>query len=154
MNGRTDRTPEKEDRFLAALAATGHVNHSAEAAGVARRTLYDWRAADEEFARRWEEAVVQSVERLEREADRRAAEGTLKPVFHQGVECGQIREYSDTLLIFRLKALAPDKYRERSMHEHVGAGGKDLIPQTEIDTQKLALALVNVLQAGKKEGGE
>ena len=45
---------------------------------------------------------------------RRASEGTLKPVFYQGKMCGEIREYSDTLLIFLLKARRPETYRERS----------------------------------------
>jgi len=34
-------------------------------------------------------------------------------VFHQGKVCGGIRKYSDTLLIFLLKAAYPEKYRER-----------------------------------------
>lgn len=46
------------------------------------------------------------------------------------------------------------KWRDKQDHEHYGKDGKDLIPPAEIDTQKLALALVNVLQAAKKEGGE
>ena len=32
-----------------------------------------------------------AVERLEAEADRRAVEGVLEPVFYQGEECGQVR---------------------------------------------------------------
>jgi hypothetical protein len=41
-------------------------------------------------------------------------------VFHQGQECGQIREYSDTLLIFMLKARRPEKFKERFAAEHSG----------------------------------
>ena len=40
---------------------------------------------------------------LEAEARRRAVEGVRKPVFYQGVICGWVGEYSDTLLIFLLK---------------------------------------------------
>ncbi len=32
---------------------------------------------------------------------------------YKGKPCGVVREYSDNLLMFRLKALMPDKYRER-----------------------------------------
>ena len=32
---------------------------------------------------------------------------------YKGKPCGVVREYSDNLLMFRLKALLPDKYRER-----------------------------------------
>ena len=49
---------------------------------------------------------------LEEEAARRAFHGTLKPVFHQGIECGQIRVYSDTLIMFLLRAANPGKYRD------------------------------------------
>ena len=47
------------------------------------------------------------------EADRRAKDGVLKPVFYKGEIVGSIPQYSDNLLMFRLKALRPDKYRER-----------------------------------------
>jgi hypothetical protein len=50
---------------------------------------------------------------LEDEAVRRGREGHLRPVFHQGKEIGAIREYSDTLLIFMLKARRPAKFREQ-----------------------------------------
>jgi hypothetical protein len=49
--------------------------------------------------------------RLEDEAVRRAYEGVERPVFQGGKQVGVVREYSDTLLIFLLKALRPEKYR-------------------------------------------
>ncbi len=51
--------------------------------------------------------------------------GTEKPVFGsmgQGLgsgEVGRIREYSDTLLIFLLKAAQPEKYRETTRTENL-----------------------------------
>ena len=51
---------------------------------------------------------------LEEEARRRAHDGVDEPVWFQGVQCGTVRKYSDTLLIFLLKGAKPDKYRERS----------------------------------------
>ncbi len=44
---------------------------------------------------------------------RRAVEGVDEPRFHDGQICGHVRKYSDTLLIFMLKARRPDKYKER-----------------------------------------
>lgn len=46
---------------------------------------------------------------------RRAWKGTRKPVFHKGVVVGHIREYSDTLGMFLVKAKRPEyaDYRER-----------------------------------------
>ena len=34
-------------------------------------------------------------------------------MFYKGAVCGHVRRYSDTLLMFLLKAHRPEKYRER-----------------------------------------
>lgn len=98
--------------FLAALASDGSVKTASLAAGIDRQTAYNHRQKDEQFAAGWDSAVEEAVEAMEAEAFRRAVKGTEKPVFHQGVECGRIREFSDTLLIFMIKAGKPAKYRE------------------------------------------
>lgn len=150
MANRTKRTPEKDERFLAALAEGQKVGSACRAVGYSRTSTYEWREADAQFAARWQEAIDDAVERMEAEADRRAVDGTLKPVFHQGVECGHVREFSDTLLIFRLKALRPDVYRERASVEHTGKDGEKLIPP-ETDTSKMALALLAILRGAAGE---
>ncbi len=113
MANRTTRTPKKDEAFLAELAQTGNVGAAARQAGYGRTQLYQWRQAEAAFAEAWDDAVTEYTESLEAEADRRAVQGVVKPVFYLGETCGQIRQYSDTLLIFRLKALRPDVYRER-----------------------------------------
>jgi hypothetical protein len=85
---------------------------AAREAGVHPKTPYDRRRTDEAFRRAWNEAADVGTRLLEQEAARRAYHGTLKPVFHKGVECGAVREYSDVLLIFLLKARNPAKYRD------------------------------------------
>jgi hypothetical protein len=52
------------------------------------------------------------VELLETEMRRRAPVGWDEPVFHAGKVVGHIRKFSDTLLIFALKAERPEKYRD------------------------------------------
>jgi hypothetical protein len=94
--------------FLETLSETAHVTKSAAAAGIPRRTVYNWRHDDEGFRRQWDEAVELGTDALVDEAVRRGKEGTLKPVYQQGMEVGSIREYSDTLLIFLLKARRPE----------------------------------------------
>lgn len=54
-----------------------------------------------------------AIERPEAEADRRGHTGFPEPVFYEGVHVADRTKYSDGLLMFRLKALAPEKYRER-----------------------------------------
>ena len=110
---RSDRTAKKRQAFLAALAETANVLKSSEIARIARRTVYDWKSADSEFADAWERALDIGTDALEDEAVRRAHDGVDEPVFYQGKACGVVRKYSDTLLIFLLKGRRPEKYRDR-----------------------------------------
>ncbi len=125
MNITSDLTPERDWKiaFLEELSKTGNVSASARMAGISRVTAYANRESNEEFAALWDDAIEIATDALELEARRRALEGTIKPVFYQGVSCGQIQEYSDTLMIFLLKAHRPDKFREQSSVEVTGKGG-------------------------------
>jgi hypothetical protein len=71
------------------------------------------RKANPDFAKRWQEALDEAADILEKEAWRRAAEGTEEPVFHKGDICGHVRRYSDNLLMFMLKGMRPEKFREK-----------------------------------------
>lgn len=86
--------------FLARLRATGTVRMACRAAGISRTTAYDWREADEDFARDWDEAIEDATDALEAAARARALSG------------------SDKLLMFLLKAMRPDKYGDRLHIEH------------------------------------
>lgn len=99
--------------FLEALAMTGNVTQSCEAAGVLRKTVYAARQNDPEFAAAWEHAYQQSIDALVREARRRAIEGYDRPIFQGGKEVGRVREYSDSLLLAMLKAGRPEEYGDR-----------------------------------------
>ena len=101
-----------EDAFFAALALTGNVSAACDAADITRATAYKRRKGSAGFRERWEEAREEAADLLEAEAVRRAVEGVERPVFYQGKQCGVIPEYSDTLLIFLLKAARPEKYRD------------------------------------------
>src|SRR4051812_3390061 len=68
---------------------------------------------DEVFALYVEQASQVATEHLEEEAYKRAVEGTQKAVYQGGELVGYHTETSDTLLIFLLKARAPEKYRDR-----------------------------------------
>jgi hypothetical protein len=83
-----------EQKFLDLYKATGNVTLAAHGAGTARSNVYARRDNHPEFAARMDEAHIEAVERLEAEAWNRA------------------RKTSDTLLIFLLKALKPEMYRE------------------------------------------
>lgn len=117
-------TPEKwQQVFLRQLSKTGNVSDACRKAKVARSQAYAKRESEKGFADAWEEALEIAVERLELEARRRAERGVLEPVYYLGQKVGAVRKYSDTLLIFLLKAHKPRMYRDSVKHEHTGADG-------------------------------
>lgn len=137
MRGRTIRTDKKRSGFLALLRDTGgNVTKACESAGIGRRSAYEWREADPEFAAEWDEAVEAGTEELEEEARRRAFSGVDEPVFYQGEVCGEVRKYSDTLLIFLLKGRRPEKYRENIKAELGGPDGGPVIVKVVYDDKK------------------
>ena len=80
----TAASDAKNEIFLDTLAQTGNVSEASRACGQDKRYLYRKRAEDQVFAQRWEEALTECVDRIEREAFRRAVEGVDEPVIHQG----------------------------------------------------------------------
>ncbi|MGI8838659.1 MAG: hypothetical protein ACR2H4_18750 [Pyrinomonadaceae bacterium] len=87
-----------ENAFFTALENTGSVTAACEAAKISRVTVYAHKRDDPAFAERWEQALDAGADTLEDEARRRAINGTSKG--------------SDTLLIFLLKGLRPQRWRE------------------------------------------
>lgn len=119
----TDPTPEKDWKsvFVDHLSDTCNVSAAARAAGIHRDTAYAHRKADPTFAAGWDSALEIATDALEAEVRRRALKGTVKPIYQGGKRVGKVREYSDTLAIFLLKAHRPDRFRERVSQEHTGA---------------------------------
>lgn len=114
---------KRGEAFLEGLRSGLSVAHAASKAGFTRQAAYKRRQNDLEFAQAWNDAVEQGTDVLEDAATVRAVRGVEKPVFQQGKQVGSIREYSDILLIFLLKARRPDKFRDNATVEHTGAGG-------------------------------
>jgi len=100
--GRSNRTPKNRETLVAALREGLSVGGACTVAGISRRSYYDWRSEDPEFAAECDEAMDAGTDFLEDVARQRATES------------------SDTLLIFLLKARRPEKYRERQETRHVG----------------------------------
>lgn len=101
-------------KFLEAFRLCGIVSWAAREAGLSNRTLvYDWLERDDQFAAAYRDAEIESTETMEAEAHRRGVLGSDKLVYQGGRQVGTVREYSDVLLIFMLKARRPDKYRDK-----------------------------------------
>ena len=108
----TDPTPQKESRpgkwadtFFEALANSGVVRAATEAAKIDRSVVYDHRAHNAAFRRRWDEALDKGIDLLEFAARKLALEG------------------NPTMLIFLLKCHRPAIYQDsiRIQHEMLTA---------------------------------
>lgn len=125
--------------FLAALEETGSVTEAAKICDVGRSNLYRIRRGDKQFAAEWDQALDVAADVLEDEARRRAVEGTEEPVFQGGKQVGTIRKYSDTLLIFLLKGIRPQKYRES--RASIPPAELDKLIQAELEAREKAIKL-------------
>lgn len=123
--------------FLEALSSGMSITTACKDAKVGRSTAFDHRQRDEAFALAWHQAMEAGADLLEDEARRRAAEGTIKPVYQGGKKVGEIREYSDTLLIFLLKGKRPDVYRDNVKVEHTGKVQHDLTAMSDAELEAL-----------------
>lgn len=104
----------KKKAFLAAFRENGNVRLACLAADVGRSTHYRWLDSDMAYREAFDLAKEDAADILEAEAKRRAVDGVEEPVgFYRGQPGGVVRKYSDTLLIFLLKGLRPEVYRER-----------------------------------------
>lgn len=121
-----NRTPKKRKNwkpvFLRELSRTACVLYSAIKAGVGKVTVYDARKADVAFKEAWDDAKEIANELLLVEGRRRAYEGVLRPIYQGGKLRGKVKDYSDTLLIFFIKAHNPE-FRDSTKHEHTGKDG-------------------------------
>lgn len=109
------RTETWHTLFLSTLRETGIIARAIEACGMSRQTVYNHYNSDDLFHDQWEKAIVDAAGLLEDEAWRRAHEGVNEPIIQNGQIIGFQRKYSDTLLIFLLKHIKPEKFGDKLM---------------------------------------
>jgi hypothetical protein len=108
---------DRQQRFLKALAKTGHPAAATGAAGVDQARIEELRASDPEFGKQWETAEKLFDEMLDYEAHRRAVSGVQEPLISDGKivhdDAGRpvaLSRPSDLLLLILLIARYPEKY--------------------------------------------
>lgn len=101
-------TPEFEESLLACLREGASVNDVIENHHVSRRTIYGRLRTDEAWKERWDEALAMGDDCIRDEIRRRAMNGVLEPVYHEGSVVGHKRKYSDLLLMFLAKSRMPE----------------------------------------------
>lgn len=97
MGGRTRDTPnrtliDRQDRFIAAYRNSCNIRAACEAAGIPRRTVYDWFERDDGFKQRLKDAHEDALDILEAVGWQRA------------------KKQSDRLIEYFLTAGRPHKY--------------------------------------------
>jgi hypothetical protein len=145
-NCRKIATPERCDKFIDGLRNGLSVLAAAKATGISHGQFYRVREKSQEFAKNWDAAYKDGTALLEHEAQRRAVQGTNKPVFYLGKKIATVTEYSDTLLIFLLKARDP-RFRDNFQIEATDEL-KRLISGWQYADKKLSLSGDHVEPAG------
>jgi len=87
--------PTKQiDIFFSVLEQTGNITTACAGSGIARKTIYNYINSDPEFKTRVDDAKETAIEHLE------------------GIALERARGGSDVLLMFLLKSLRPERYRD------------------------------------------
>ncbi len=102
----------RKNAFLVSFAQHGIVSRACKDANVSRTTVYQWKEHDTEFLVRYNLALEEAKDAVREEIHRRAQDGWDEEVYQLGHYAGTVHKYSDTLLIFRAKALMPE-YRDK-----------------------------------------
>ena len=133
-------TDEIQHKFLGALAASGLMIHSADAAGVPYETVRNRMRADDDFAKAVEHAHERYNEFVEMEIRKRGIEGEPEANFYKGRRCDlddegkpTVFKKSDRLLELHAKKRIPG-YREKAIDVDVASGGVLIVnapPATE-----------------------
>ena len=130
----------KKRAFLAVFCQYGRIVKSARDAGIHWTSHYHWLKRDKVYASAFDAAKQIAADHFEDEIYRRGFEGYERPVTYQGEITGHYTDYSDTLAIFALKGLRPEKYRDNAPIAPVGP--KEIIigyshppPELEIESK-------------------
>ena len=127
--------------FFEMLRKTGNVSAAARHAGRARAQLYRLRKQDAAFAALWDDALEEAADWLELEALRRAMDGIEEGRYFRGEMIGTITRYSDSLLMFLLKARRPSVFGTSQAHRLISANDEDSLDglRRELETKMARL---------------
>ena len=107
-------TPERQLKFIRALADTGCVEMAAHEVGMSPKSCYRLRNSPEgvQFAAAWDAALPYAARHLLDIAFDRAIHGSDEPVFDkEGRRVGRRMRQNDRLLMFLLRGFMPERFR-------------------------------------------
>ena len=138
-------TASNKRRFLEVYARVGNVWEACRQANIARKSHYEWLRDDPEYKSLFSDAKEDACDNLLEEARRRGQEGVEEPVYWQGQVVGTVRKYSDNMLMFLIKGMRPEVYRDNWRGEMVHTGavaisrGPDLTRLTDAELEQLKI---------------
>ncbi len=94
---------KRREIYIDVLKATGNPAEAARKCNICWQTAYNYKNKHPDFAVLYENSIEEGIDDLLGELRRRAKDGVDEPVFYQGVECGIIKKYSDSLGMFLVK---------------------------------------------------
>jgi DNA-binding XRE family transcriptional regulator len=131
-------TAKKRRQFIKHLRNNGNITSAARSIGISRQTAYNLRKENPKFAASWNNAIQEHLDQVEEELRRRACNGVDEDVYYQGTVCGTVKKYSDTLLMFYLKARRPEVFSDKLRQEITGKDGAAIEISSLSTEQKLA----------------
>jgi len=125
--------PDRQRRFIEALADTGSVEAACRAVDMSSVGAYHLRRQPgaDEFRAAWEAALQLGVQRVEDVVMDRALNGVEEPLYSYGKLVGTRRRYNDRLLMFILRNRAPERFAAGG-----GPRGLNAVGQMELDRLK------------------
>ena len=118
IRGRVEEatTNARKKAFLACLKRVATVSIACELTGVNRKTVYEWRKEDEQFAEDWDNAIIHAFEGLESATYLKLAK--MLQTEHQRIAMPEAR-----LIELFLAGAKPEKYRQRTVEVEVNQFG-------------------------------
>jgi hypothetical protein len=105
-------TAERQEKFLKALASCGCITDACRVVGMSRESAHnlynDPRAKD--FRAAFDAALDCAMPVIETSAWERVVKGVARPIFYQGEQVGEYRQYNDRLTMFLLRYRRPHRY--------------------------------------------
>ena len=122
-NGVQVKTIRNKAKMINSITKYGVIATAARKAKLSRTQHFEWMKGDPAYVEKVHIAIDTAIEEMEHACDLRGVHGVDEQLYYQGDEItvrgkpAKKKKYSDNLLMFRLKALRPDKYADRQINE-------------------------------------
>ena len=107
-------TTPKQQSFINGVVSTGTIRGASKATNISTANHYRWLDNDPRYRRVFNRALQSTVIRLEDGLVDRLLNGTEKPVFYKGEQCGTITEFDNSNTLRYLMSVAPERFSKPS----------------------------------------